>query len=61
MNISGFAGSVLICLLGAMPLHAATAAAAERWSTERANQWYARQPWEHLVNVGIGVPVERAG
>lgn len=44
MNISGFAGAVLICLLGAMPLHAA-AAAAERWSAERANQWYARQPW----------------
>jgi Cellulase (glycosyl hydrolase family 5) len=45
MNISGFAGSVLICLLGVVPLHAATTAVAERWSTERANQWYARQPW----------------
>jgi hypothetical protein len=45
MKISGFAGAVLICLLGAIPLHAATAAAAERWSAERANQWYARQPW----------------
>ncbi len=45
MNISGFAGAVLIGLLGAMPLYAATTAAAERWSAQRANQWYARQPW----------------
>ena len=45
MNISGFAGAVLICLLGAMPLHGATTAVAERWSAERANQWYAQQPW----------------
>jgi hypothetical protein len=45
MNISGFTGAVLICLLGAVPLHAATTADAGRWSAERANQWYARQPW----------------
>jgi hypothetical protein len=45
MNISGFARAVLICLLGAMPLHAATAEVAGRWSAEHANQWYARQPW----------------
>jgi hypothetical protein len=45
MNISGFTGAVLICLLGAVPLHAATTADTGRWSAERANQWYARQPW----------------
>lgn len=45
MNISGFARAVLICLLGAMPLHAATKEVAGRWSAEHANQWYAHQPW----------------
>ena len=45
MNISGFARAVLICLLGAMPLHAATKEVAGRWSAEHANQWYAQQPW----------------
>jgi hypothetical protein len=45
MNISGFAGAVLICLMGAMPSHTATTPVAERWSAVRANQWYARQPW----------------
>ncbi len=43
MNISRFAGAALICLLGAVQLHAV--AAEERWSAERANQWYAHQPW----------------
>jgi hypothetical protein len=45
MNISVLAGTVLICLLGALPLRAATPAESERWSAERANQWYAQQPW----------------
>lgn len=45
MNISVLAGTVLICLLGALPLRAATLAESERWSAERANQWYAQQPW----------------
>jgi hypothetical protein len=45
MNISGFVRAVLICLLGAMPLHATTKEVAGRWSAERANQWYAQQPW----------------
>ena len=26
-------------------MHGATTAVAERWSAERANQWYAQQPW----------------
>jgi Cellulase (glycosyl hydrolase family 5) len=50
MNISGFAGAALICLMGIMPSHAETTQAAERrspdrWSADRANQWYAGQPW----------------
>ena len=45
MNIAGFAGAVLICLVGTMPRQAATTPVAERWSADRANQWYARQPW----------------
>jgi hypothetical protein len=45
MKISIFAGALMICLPGAIPLQAATVAAAERWRAERANQWYARQPW----------------
>lgn len=45
MNISGFAAAALIGLMAAMPLHAATMVVPERWSAERANQWYARQPW----------------
>ena len=45
MNISGFARAVLICLLGTMPLHAATKEVTGRWSAEHANQWYAQQPW----------------
>jgi Cellulase (glycosyl hydrolase family 5) len=44
-NMRGFAGALLICLMGAIPSHAAAAQVAERWSVERANQWYARQPW----------------
>lgn len=43
MNSSVFVGIVLTCLLGATRLNAAVAT--ERWSAERANQWYARQPW----------------
>jgi hypothetical protein len=34
----------LLCAL-AFSLAAAQAAPAERWSAERANAWYARQPW----------------
>jgi hypothetical protein len=45
MKISVLAGAVLICLLGGMRLQAATPAAPGRWSAERANQWYDRQPW----------------
>jgi len=50
MNISGFAGAALICLMGIMPSHAETTQVAERsspdrWSADRANQWYAGQPW----------------
>jgi hypothetical protein len=45
MNISGVTATVLICLLGVMPLHAATTTVAKRWSAEHANQWYAQQPW----------------
>lgn len=45
MNISGFASAVLICLQAALPLHGQTTAVPERWSAERANKWYARQPW----------------
>lgn len=45
MRISVLAGAVLTCLLGAMPLYAATPADAQRWSPDRANQWYDRQPW----------------
>jgi hypothetical protein len=41
----GFAGAVLICVMGAIPSHAAAIQVAERWSAERANQWYSRQPW----------------
>ena len=45
MNISRFVRAVLICLLGAAPLHATTKEAAGRWSAEKANAWYAQQPW----------------
>jgi len=45
MNISSFAGTALVCLPGAMLLHAATTAVRERWRAEHANQWYARPLW----------------
>ncbi|RRA47609.1 cellulase family glycosylhydrolase [Acidipila sp. EB88] len=45
MTISRVAGCLLICLLSAVHLHAAATMLADRWSPERANQWYASQPW----------------
>ena len=44
--------SLSLFLAGCAGSHEATPAPGERWSTERANAWYAKQPW--LVGTNFG-------
>ena len=45
MRRTSLLGAILFYLIAAMPLYAAAPAAPERWTAERANTWYAGQPW----------------
>ena len=45
MKRTNFIGAILLALLVTLPTHAAEQGGADRWTAERANEWYARQPW----------------
>ena len=45
MQRTSFLSAILLSLITALPLHAAASPPADRWTAERANEWYTRQPW----------------